>query len=713
MRLVGVGTGCFPSGRHRRARPRRCSVGKDSRTVAGVLPLVKNGASMNKERTSCRPGRKDGAGVTANQRITTVAMAAVAVIGIVAISIPPDAQAAVSTAESKPAAVPPTPVNASHDPAKTTHAPKKKARAARGVLIVRAKFLGSAKKPKVRVVGRSAPKHPVKLGKRLRLRAGTYTLISYPVKTATGTRYTASKRMKVRVRPKKTARATLRYRVLVPKRTRVVSNAAARKIEVVTDRSLRMPAAQAQTLKRGSIITAGVTPATPDGLLRKVISKRVSGRTATLVTAPATLREALPEGEFSVRIGEDGTVTGSGLTEAENRQHASASVDLSRSFKLDQAWGAGERASGCSFHGTGLRANAQVTPRASASVTASWPLFGSPELSVDSSLQVSGSASIEGEVTGSCKITKRSPVARLAAITVFAGPVPVVLTPALSGVAELSIGSSMKANVGASVNARVSGGFTYKNGLRFRGSNTRELNPTTISFAESAGSAKLTLSPEFSLLVYGTAGPKLSFSGGITGTVQPSSNPWWWLDGHVGGKVGAKFTVLGIDLNADHTIFERTWRIASASPKAAPTPPFGGGTPSQPVPGGGSPAPNPNPPTPPGGGAFPTLPMVGHSLGGTWLRDTRWDGTWHPGTAAKDSEAGLIQWVPNGNRFLAVCVSKGAPYSMPGAGGSTTWTNWGAHGVGSSWDWIPLGAFVESVNDTLPGVAACPAGLGD
>lgn len=331
-----------------------------------------------------------------------------------------------------------------------------------------------------------------------------------------------------------------------------------------------MPAVYAKALKKGSIITAGVTPATPDGLLRKVVSKSVKGGTATIRTAPATLREAVPEGEFSLTVSEDGSVSGSGLMERGGAE-SHASVTLSRTFAIGTGWGNGQRHGSCSFSGAGLRLSAQVTPKASTSLTASWPLFGSPELSVDSSLEVSGSASIVGEVAGSCSYTQRTPVHRFAAITVFAGPVPVVLTPALSAKAEMSIGSSLKASVGASFTARVSGGFTYKNGLRFRGSNTRELKPTTVSFGETGGNAKLTVSPEFSLLAYGSAGPKLSFSGGLSGTVRPTSNPWWWLDGHVGGNIGAKFSVLGWNLDAEHTIFERNWRIAEGT-RPAPQP---------------------------------------------------------------------------------------------------------------------------------------------
>lgn len=450
---------------------------------------------------------------------------------------------------------------------KSATATKAGASKARGILVVRAIFLGKAKKPRVRILGKGAPKRSVKLGKRLRLPAGNYTLVSTPVKTKRGIRYTASKRMKVRVRGKKTTRATLRYRVLVPARTRVVSRSAARRITAVTDRSLRMPAKQARALRPGNIIVSGVTPAAPEGLLRKVVSTKVSGRSTIVTTAPATLRDAVPEGEFSLRIGEDGRVSGSGLMEKGQREHAT--VTMSHTFKLDRAWQAGDSDRGCAFTGTGLRANAQITPKAAATVSASWKAFGSPELSVDSSLEVNGAASIEGEVSGSCTLTKRSPVVRLAAITAWAGPIPVVLTPALSASANLTVGSSLKANVGASLSARVSGGFTYKNGIRFRGDSSRSLNPTTVTFGESAGNAKLTISPEFSLLAYGAAGPKLSFSGGIEGTVQPSASPWWWLDGYVDGRVGAKFAVLGIDVNADHSIFKRTWRISDSGPRPA------------------------------------------------------------------------------------------------------------------------------------------------
>ncbi|MGE3413609.1 MAG: RCC1 domain-containing protein [Dehalococcoidia bacterium] len=470
-----------------------------------------------------------------------------------------------------------------------------------GTLVIRVSGLGGARGPLVTVRGPNAPKRPVPAGKRLRLRAGTYQLITKPARTQRGMRYTPTGRITVRVRARKVTQTTLRYSVLVSPRTRALTPAQAQRIDAVTDTSVTLPASAAAGLRPGSVIVAGAGPSTPQGLLRRVVGVRRGGGMVVLATTDATLRDALPDADFRLQIRPSGEVMIDGQTQERRGGTGHANVTISRPFTLEQTWARGSHEGACSFSGAALTMKASVTPTASIDLSASWRFRKPPKITLYSKLDITAATSISGGVEGGCSLERSLPTHRFGAITVFVGPVPVVLVPALSAKAAISFNAGITSTLGGTFSGSVWGTVAYDDGFRTEGGGSRNITLQTPSFGDASAGVEVSAGPELALLFYGGGGPTINASGGVAGDVKPLGNPWWTVDGRVNAQIGGTFDVFGLKAGFSQQILDARWRLAdSGGPKAGAPGGPGGGTGGGPGGGtGGGDPPNQDPPDDP------------------------------------------------------------------------------------------------------------------
>jgi hypothetical protein len=311
-------------------------------------------------------------------------------------------------------------------------------------------------------------------------------------------------------------------------------------------RSIRF-APDARLPEPGEILAATSTPATPDGLLVKVVS--VSGRTVR--AAPAKLTEAIPQGtidetfalgtgDITARSAGGGpvvqpikrTVSCSNQAEAE----VSGSVTITPSFDFDASWSVLGGVSHVAFTGT---------------------------LTEDARLK----ASISGSATCSLRETPllAKPI-RFQPVVFSVGPVPIVITPELQLYLDAtgSVQAALETSAGQTASVKV--GLDYRNGTvsPVSGlSNTFTYQPPTFS---RTATAQAGVSPKFSFLIYGVAGPRLSTRAYVR---VDAKAPQWTLKAGLTAGVQLVVPQLGVHQGRDDLIrFEKTLATGGSTPPA-------------------------------------------------------------------------------------------------------------------------------------------------
>jgi hypothetical protein len=273
--------------------------------------------------------------------------------------------------------------------------------------------------------------------------------------------------------------------------------------------------AGAPSVGTGDVVALPSRPATPDGLLVRVVGVRAAdGRTVARVV-PARLPDVLPVADLSVvvRATDPPALSGRGRVGA---LRATPSCDnpfgatiagrasLSAGLRLEAAW----RAS-TSLERPNVTADIRSDVRAA----------------VDAGIVVSGG--------GSCAFGSRALFAApivLSRTATSIGPVPIVVT--VDGQAVLSGATSTLGKVAAAARGGVRAQVhTVYDGLRAtqRGRLTSRLRPHDMAVAASGG-AQVGVTPNVELRVNGLAGPSLDFGSGTRTTAdigRTPGTPWW------------------------------------------------------------------------------------------------------------------------------------------------------------------------------------------
>ena len=318
---------------------------------------------------------------------------------------------------------------------------------------------------------------------------------------------------------------------------------------------------QAASLQVGDVIAAEPSDELPYGALRKVTAVDASGMDTVVTTAPATLEEAVREGELSVQ----GTVTQDDIVEV---LKSAPGVRLVPKRAADPWKHALPRKSGVSLGFTieidttildtvnvngSLGFNQSFSLNAQTGVTSWW--HGIPSGYGLTSINFSETTTQTTQLSASVQATVDKEIKQELAKYVFPtivvsfGPVPVTFTPELT----LYVGAS--GEVTAGVTTSVTQTTTATAGLGWtRGGGWVPIQAfsadRTFSPPQLFGSAELKAfaGVELMLKIYQVAGPTAGVEAYTGLFAKTTDTPWWKLSVGMDAKLGFKVDVMGVTL---------------------------------------------------------------------------------------------------------------------------------------------------------------------
>jgi uncharacterized membrane protein YgcG len=339
-------------------------------------------------------------------------------------------------------------------------------------------------------------------------------------------------------------------------------------------RTLTLGPGVAASLAPGDVLVIGITPATPYGFLGRVTSVVERGVELIVTTKPATLEDAIPQGEIQVHA----TYVDGNLKPTPRFRHVSGARKTnaaSEPMELSGGVSTGiNKSLGCGSASVDLTGNADVTP--SFTFTAQWGGILHPSVqqatfkaSVVENLQLTAS----GHAAASCTPISLSLLSRtFAPFTVWVGPVPVVFVP------KLNIDLAAHATLQADLNAIVGQQLTVVGGASYNKGSFSPISSLTNTFTWQQPSPSLTatlaagVTAKLSLLIADFVGPYVALTPSLELDVDPlqvSPTPWWTLNGKLDAGVGIHVAVLNLNWDDPHLISYE--RLLASGTKAAPT----------------------------------------------------------------------------------------------------------------------------------------------
>lgn len=319
-------------------------------------------------------------------------------------------------------------------------------------------------------------------------------------------------------------------------------------------------------LEVGDIITVGVTPATPQGFIGAVRSIRMESDGSVTVDAdPATLEDALVQGVAALST----TLSPADVVSTTTHYHGIEPLGVpedvhpsivSQSFcpiasKVDLLPGSRHK----------LELDGSLCFSLDVDFSVSVHLMRSNELTFVTTVRETARIELTGEADLPT-FDRTFPLVdyTLTPITIWVGPVPVILTPVIT-VSVTATGSLV-----ASFHTGVEQSLTFSAGLHYRNGRWEHVRPqlrpgfsyTPLTF-DAGLKATAGVRPQLALRLYGVVGPTLAMTVGVRADVTPFNRPAWRLLFGFDVRAGVEFTVLGyFDLSYDATLFSREWQVA-------------------------------------------------------------------------------------------------------------------------------------------------------
>lgn len=311
------------------------------------------------------------------------------------------------------------------------------------------------------------------------------------------------------------------------------------------------PNAKLKSLKRGSVITAGVTRNTPDGLLRRVLSVTRKGTREIVKTASASLPEAIKDGTLSVR----GTLGTGGYRERAVWRGGKRVTLVRPRFQTQY----------CASPGVGMSHTFDIGGGDNDTIdtcfTVTWSLDYTVYLFQPSSFTFTTSATLTAHDSATAYAVHVSKDGTypldlpLPDVTVLIGPVPVVIKPVLSltGSFDFQAGSTLTLGVGQQTS--LSSTITWNSSSGWNETHTHNttfsvdspnLNVTAAATVSTAGG------PRLDLLLYGAAGPYVDIQGTAEFHADPTGSSCFSADLGVQADVGVAVDVPHV-LSIDHS----------------------------------------------------------------------------------------------------------------------------------------------------------------
>lgn len=320
-------------------------------------------------------------------------------------------------------------------------------------------------------------------------------------------------------------------------------------------------------LKVGELMVSQPGPGAPYGYLQRVTSVTPSGGQVVVETESASLDEALVEGEFQSK----GTLSPRNLSALSLRpgvlareRAALGTHTAMESFGLDidtVLLDADDNPSTTNDQ-IRLKGNFNLSVDNGLSYDLSWKkVLGVPVYPNGIAVRVaygfsqSASLAVEADLAAA-DFQKEVELATYTfdPITVWVGPVPVVLVPRVRVTSDLHGNISAKMSLGASESINAVAGFEYNDGFH----NITDFSKSFSKYADVDGvngTAEVGLAVQGELLIYGLVGPYARVRGAATLDVKVPRDPVWTLNATLEGYVGIHADLLVDTLDYDTKLF--------------------------------------------------------------------------------------------------------------------------------------------------------------
>jgi outer membrane protein assembly factor BamB len=305
----------------------------------------------------------------------------------------------------------------------------------------------------------------------------------------------------------------------------------------------------ATNVKPGDFLAIGVGNATPDGFFGQVTAVGTEGaaragmRAATtrLTTKPAALTDAISDGDI------DQTIDSAELSEAARAQmqaRAAGDCKTAKGFELTPP---------------------TVTFIRSIAFKAHWSLFTLQSASLTGTATATLAMGAQANAGITCTLSSTVLRFKGKPITFTIGSVPVVLTPNASVVLDVDAAAQTTIQAGVTIPVSATAGIKWDRGSV---SPIHSFEPpkfiTTGPLVTGAASLGVSLTPKVDVLVYGVAGPELSFKAGLSLDANPTATPWWTLTAPV--DLTAQLVAPSLKLSTDKLhVYTHTFDIAQAT----------------------------------------------------------------------------------------------------------------------------------------------------
>lgn len=321
---------------------------------------------------------------------------------------------------------------------------------------------------------------------------------------------------------------------------------------------------QLASVQPGEIIVCGITQATPNGLLRRVLEVRAGPDQITLVTEPASLQDAIESGTISLsRTLTPGEVISTQQMRPLAQMAPAAGIDVDKfSWSIDEVLY--DLDGNPSTTGDQIKAHGSLEAKIRFDFDVRIHWFSLEHVAFTESLQENAEIKLfttlpAWEVEKEYTIAEHS----FAPLTVWAGAVPIVFVPKIG----LEVG--VKGEAHASVESSITQDATLRAGLSYDSGTWTPIKEFTNNFGWtpptlSAGcDFKGYAGPQLDLLLYGLAGPYAELHGYLQLQADISRSPWWELFAGVEAGVGVSCEALDIDYSVPDLLDYRV-RLAHA-----------------------------------------------------------------------------------------------------------------------------------------------------
>lgn len=420
---------------------------------------------------------------------------------------------------------------------------------------------GPGQRPKILVRGPHGQRRVLRKTTTIRnARPGRWRIIADPIRDLDTVTFATKRVTKVRLGRGARGRVAVAYKQRVASNSRVADPSAVRAVGVLPDGRKQIAIADPDgKLQEGAVLSTGVGPNTPRGMLVKVDDVTRNGAIATVTASDAPLTAIGPQAAIAVSpklsldgvelrraLGSHAKKGGKGFSKPYScKGGVSATVDGSVDFdagtQLKVEWGGW----GDPFS---LKALAKATFDQSAKLT----------------VTVGARASCELDLELLPKDIEFTP------IEFTVGPVPVVIVPKLNFIlhGKAEVGGEIKTTITESLHMGI--GVEWDDGLRPIKEFDKKFDYTPLEPNWDAH-AKIAVGPKLIFDIYDVAGPYITADVFAQLDVDSKKDPWWTLKAGIEAGVGIRLKVWKIRFDEGiPDLLSKSWTIAEAKDPIPP-----------------------------------------------------------------------------------------------------------------------------------------------